>query len=221
MSYKPGKRYHILYVDPPWPYKDKRKSGRTRCGAENHYECLSIQELCDLPVELLAEDNAVIFMWVTFPMILDSKDPSLSPPGLVMKSWGFRYKTLGFVWIKVNKDESVWHGVGSYAKSNPEVCLMGVRGKVGRLIKDPVTRLRIATDPKEKLSVVSNHVSSVIHAPRGRHSRKPPIVRTKIVELFGDVSRIEVFARDSADGWDGIGDELNGIRVEQVRRKDA
>jgi hypothetical protein len=44
-------------------------------------------------------------------------------------------------------------------------------------------------------------------ARRGEHSRKPAIVRDKIVELLGDRPRIELFARDTADGWDGWGDE--------------
>lgn len=219
MTYEPGKRYHILYADCPWPYSDKKKAGRTRCGAENHYDCMSIDELCQLPVESLAEDNAVLFMWTTFPLLLSAKDPEKSPPGRVMKAFGFRYKTLGFCWVKTNKDGSIWHGVGAYAKSNPEICLMGVRGNVGRLVKDKVTGLRIGTDPKEKLSVVSNHVSSTLLAPRGPHSQKPPVVRDRIVKLFGDVSRIELFARDSADGWDSIGDELNGLRVEDIGRE--
>lgn len=219
MTYEPGKKYHILYADPPWNYTDKRKTGKSRCGAENHYDCMTIEDLEKLPVKELAEDNAVLFMWVTFPTILDARDPWLSPPGRVVKAWGFRFKTLGFCWVKTNNDGSIWHGVGTYAKSNPEVVLMGVRGKVGRLIKDKVTGLRIPTDPKVKLSVASNHVSSTFLAPRDvKHSKKPNgVVREKIETLFGDVSRIELFARDSAVGWDAIGDQLNGIRVEDIR----
>jgi len=210
------KKYHVLYVDPPWSYRDKKKDGRTRCGAENHYECLTNKQLCALPVQDIAEDNAVIFMWTTFPMLLDKRNPGHSPPGLVMQSWGFEYKTIGFVWVKTNQDKTIWHGVGAYAKSNAEICLMGTRGRVGRLIKDKVTGLHITTDPKEKLSVVSNYVSSVVMAGSIGHSRKPPIVRDKIVQLFGDVSRVELFARDGAVGWDAVGDELNGLKVEDV-----
>jgi len=192
----------------------------SRCGAENHYECMTVDELEKLPVEALAEDNAVIFMWVTFPTLLDAKNCENSPAGRLMKAWGFKYKTLGFCWVKTNKDGSIWHGVGAYAKSNPEVCLMGVRGKVGRLMKDPVTKLRLATDPKVKLSVASNYVSSTLLAPSSKssvHSAKPAVVREKIEVLFGDVSRIELFSRDSVVAWDAIGDELNGMRVEDVR----
>ena len=218
MPYEPGKKYHVLYADPPWSYSDKRSSGMSRCGAENHYDCMTINELEKLPVKELAEDNAVLFMWVTFPTLLDGKDPWLSPPGRVMKAWGFSYKTLGFCWVKTNKDGSIWHGVGAYAKSNVEVCLMGTRGKVGRLVKDKVTKLTLPTDPKVKLSVASNFISSTFLAPRDvEHSKKPNhIVRPKIEELFGDVSRVELFARDSAEGWDAIGDQLNGLRVEDI-----
>lgn len=190
----PDKKYHIIYADPPWQYTDKKKEGRTKCGAENHYPCMSTVELCSLPIKKIAEDNAVLFLWATFPMIWDALP--------VILNWGFRYKTLGFSWIKTNKDGTPWFGVGAYAKSNCEVCLMATRGKVGRLIKG------VESDPKDILRVQTNHVSSVIMSPRSEHSRKPVEVRDRIVELFGDISRIELFARQQTPGWDVWGNQI-------------
>jgi len=196
----PDKKYHIILADPPWQYNDKKKAGRTKSGAENHYPCMSVDEIGSLNIPRLAEPNSVLFLWTTPPMIREALQ--------VMYYWRFEYKTFAFDWTKLNKDGSVWFGVGAYAKSNNEVCLLGTRGNVGRLIKDDDGN-RIVTDPKDKLSVISNNVSSNVQAVRGRHSAKPPIVRERIVQLFGDISRIELFARERVPGWDAWGLEVS------------
>lgn len=174
------KKYSIIYADPPWNYRDKREKHPRLCGgASKHYKTLSVEEIktMDLPS---TEPNCMLFLWVTFPNLQEGLD--------VIKAWGFKYKTLGFSWIKTNvKDGKPFFGIGYYTKSNCEVCLIGVKGK-------PIK--------------ISNYVSSVIIAPREKHSKKPTIVRDKIVELCGDIPRIELFARETADGWDSWGDQL-------------
>ena len=186
-------RYHIIYADPPWSY-NARANPDTKFGggAMGHYSVMSLADIKDLDIQSLAEDNAVLFMWATFPRLAEALE--------VMEAWGFTYKTLGFSWHKLTKGGDLFFGVGSYAKSNCEVCLMGTRGNVGLD--------RGMNDPKVKLEVNSNCVSSAINSPRERHSKKPSEVRTRIVELFGDVSRIELFARQETEGWDVWGDEV-------------
>jgi len=85
-----------------------------------------------------------------------------------------------------------------------ELCLLGIKGKI-----KPIT----------------NKISQVIIAPRGNHSAKPPEVRNKIVELFGDLPRIELFARKpdgelfenkSFKNWDCIGNEVDGKDIRQT-----
>ena len=176
------KKYNIIYADPPWSYRDKRdKHPRFRGGASAHYPTMSIQDIKNLPVEDLADKNAILFLWATFPNLQEALD--------VIKAWGFTYKTLGFSWIKTNKNNGKpFFGIGYYTRSNCEVCLIGVKGK----------------PPK-----VSNSVSSVVIAPREQHSKKPDIVRDKIVELCGDLPRIELFARQSTPGWDVWGNEVD------------
>lgn len=94
---------------------------------------------------------------------------------------------------------------------------MATRGSVGRLIKGK------NSNPKEKLSVVSNKVSSLIFTNRPQqsttkifHSYKPEEQYSKIEELFGDVSRIELFARNTRPGWDSIGNGLNGLDIREI-----
>jgi N6-adenosine-specific RNA methylase IME4 len=172
------KKYQIIYADPPWAY---RNMGNIQAAANSHYSTMSNEDICNLgfQVDSLADDNSILFLWATFPKIQEALD--------VMKAWGFEYKTVGFTWIKKNKNLTNFFGVGWYTKSNAEVCLIGVKGKA----------------PK-----ISNRISSVVETIRERHSKKPEIVRQKIVEFCGDIPRIELFAREKTEGWDVWGNEV-------------
>lgn len=200
--------YNIIYADPPWHYNSRRRirkdGGKPRfgIGACNHYPVMKTKDICKLDVKSIAADNCALFLWTTFPRL----DAGLE----VMKAWGFDYKTIGFLWVKLNPGMAgldsgsltphlhkiglinflnwlAFFGIGYYTKSNPELCLLGVKGK---------------------MKPISNCVSNTVFAPREYHSKKPDIVRDKIVELFGDVPRIELFAREVSPGWDVFGNEV-------------
>lgn len=179
----PDRKYSVIYADPPWSYQDKREkssTGRICGGASTYYPTMSLDEIKSLPVQSLADDNCLLFMWVTFPNLQEGLD--------TIAAWGFKYKTLGFSWLKTNKKAGTpFFGIGSYTRSNCEVCLIGIKGK-----------------PK----MASRAVSSALLAPVGRHSAKPPEVRERIVKLMGEVPRIELFARESTEGWDCWGNEV-------------
>ena len=174
-------KYNIIYADPPWSYRDKRDKHPRLCGgALKHYQTMSLEEIKSLPIQNISDDNCMLFLWVTFPNLQEGLD--------VVKAWVFKYKTLGFSWIKTNKKNGKpFFGIGYYTKSNCEVCLIGVKGK-------PIKQ--------------SNFVSSVVISPKGEHSKKPDIVRDKIVELCGDIPRIELFSRQETEGWTSWGDQL-------------
>lgn len=108
-----------------------------------------------------------------------------------MEAWGFTYKTAAFVWIKKYKSGGNFYGMGAYTRANAEVCLLGVTPGF-----------------KAKELVKSHAVHQVIESPIQAHSVKPDEARHRIVELLGDVPRIELFARQRAPGWDAWGDEL-------------
>lgn len=178
--YNTDKKYNIIYADPPWNYSDKRKGYKMSGGATNHYETMKIEDIKKIPIKDITEDNCMLFLWVTFPNLQEGLD--------VIKAWGFKYKTLGFSWIKTNKKNgNPFFGIGYYTKSNCEICLIGVKGK-------PIKQ--------------SDYISSVIISPREEHSKKPDEVREKIVKLCGDIPRIELFARQAVDGWDCWGNEV-------------
>ena len=177
MVYFPHKKYSVVYADPPWSYQDKCRRGG---GAENHYSCMSIDDICRLPVRSICEDDSVLFMWTTFPQL----ELAFS----VVSSWGFVYKTCAFTWVKTNKDDSLFMRMGRYTRANAEICLIGKRGN--------------------GLKRLSGSVRNTHLCKRLRHSEKPVLFRELIVELFGDVSRIELFARTKAEGWDVWGNEV-------------
>ena len=173
------KKYSIIYADPPWQFS--AWSNKAQKHVSKHYSTMTIQEIMDLPVEKLTTDNAVLLMWATFPNLPLALD--------AIKAWGFAYKTSAFTWIKQNKkSNSLFWGMGYYTRSNAEVCLLATKGK-------PLPRL-------------SHKVHSAIVSPVEQHSKKPDEARNRIVELFGDLPRIELFARQHADGWDCWGNEV-------------
>jgi N6-adenosine-specific RNA methylase IME4 len=171
----PG-RYGVIYADPPWRYDMKRGGGV----AENHYPTMDIEDICSLPVSALADKDCALFLWATFPQL---------PKALrVIKAWGFKYKTVAFVWIKQNKKAKTWfYGMGFWTRSNAEICLLATRGH-----------------PKRQ----SKGIHQLIISPVREHSRKPDEARGKISALMGGIPRIELFARDKAPGWDVWGNEV-------------
>ena len=161
------------------PPWEYRNMGNIQATANAHYQTMKQADIENLPVSALADTNSILFLWATFPKIQEALN--------CMKAWGFEYKTVGFTWVKTNKRGGHFFGVGWYTKSNAEVCLIGVKGK----------------PPK-----VSNRVSSIVESVREEHSKKPDIIREKIVEFSGDIPRIELFARQCEDGWDCWGNEV-------------
>ena len=173
------KKYNIIYADPPWRYQDKSKSHGG--GAESHYPTMSINEISCLPIKEIAEDNSVLLMWVTMPMLEVGFE--------VIKAWGFKYKTCAFTWVKTNKDGSIYMGMGRHTRGNAEVCLLATKGK---------------GVPRKNAGVYNTQLHT-----RGKHSKKPDSFRDDIIKLYGiDTTRIELFARDTSSDWDIWGNEL-------------
>lgn len=176
----PTTKYNIIYADPAWSYKSNRKVYRNDRDANTRYQVSSHQELKDIPVQSIAAKDCLLFMWVTMP--------KLNTCWEIIEAWGFTYKTVAFTWVKTNKKSlSFFWGMGRWTRSNAELCLLATKGK-----------------PKR----VSAAVHSVVAQPIEKHSKKPDIIREKIVLLCGDLPRIELFARQKTDGWDVWGKEV-------------
>jgi len=197
-----AKKYNIIYADPPWSYKDKLRCGQR--GSSFKYPTLTAKSIKELPVSNLAAENCVLFLWIT---------PPLYPLGLeVMKAWGFEYKTLAFTWVKWNKKaNSPFFGLGHGTRANAEFVLRGTRGKLER--KDKAVSQIIFND---FLGFDVDLDTEVIVTQVGAHSAKPQGAREGIERLYGDVPRIELFARERVEGWDATGLDFDGVDIRDL-----
>ena len=173
------KKYSVIYADPPWSFKTYSDKGKDR-SPENHYSTMNFKDICNLPVNNIANDNSVLLMWVI--------DPLLDKAFKVIDAWGFKYKTVGFTWAKTNRKKlGFFTGLGYWTRGNPEMCLLATKGK-----------------PKR----ISKSVPQLVVEQRREHSRKPDIIYNHIENLL-DGPYIELFARTKRKGWDSWGNQTD------------
>jgi N6-adenosine-specific RNA methylase IME4 len=183
-SIRDGAPYSVIYCDPPWLYKDDASAGDR--GAVFKYPCMSAGDLQAMPVRQLAAEPSVCLMWCTPPMMQEGLD--------LMAAWGFEYQTIAFTWIKTNKKKrTLFMGMGRYTRANAEHVLLGTIDAAGT---------------GNKLARQYAGVHSVVLAPVMQHSRKPAEVAHRIDNLFGDVPRVELFARRKRAGWRVWGNDV-------------
>ena len=191
----PAGEYRAIMADPPWRFRtwDKRKAvvsttknPGTFVSAAVHYETMTTRQIATLPVDRLAATDCSLFLWVTWPNLLD---------GLaIIEAWGFKFKTAAFVWMKAHAgqlemfEQSIpdQMGLGYWTRANSEPCLLATRGRPKRLNAD---------------------VRQAIIEPRREHSRKPS-VHARIERLVAG-PYVELFARARRPGWDVWGNEVD------------
>lgn len=176
----PKKKYKIIYADPAWQFDNKNTGGSMSSSAESQYNVMSIEDMKTLPVADIADDDCTLVMWWVGSMPQEAID--------LVHDWGFEIKNMnGFVWRKLTKKDLPFFGMGFRTRAGSESAIIAVKGK-----------------PK----VFSHSVRAVREAPVGKHSEKPAEFRNDIIELCGDLPRIELFARTSVPGWDSWGNEV-------------
>ena len=170
--------FHLIYADPPWTYHESCDSGNR--GACHKYPVMTLDALCALDVSAIAAPDCLLAMWWVAPMPAEALE--------LVQSWGFTLKTMkGFTWHKRTKHGHSHFGMGNWTRANTEDCLFATRGH-----------------PKR----VDASVRQFIDAPLGRHSEKPAEARMRLVQLMGDVPRLELFARTKPAGWAAWGNEI-------------
>lgn len=182
-------KFSVLYADPPWKFAPMgiapeaiHKALASHSAAEDHYPTMTLEAMKQLRVGDVAAPSSVLFMWATSPFLKQALE--------LMEAWGFRYKTCAFVWAKRSADNTGWaHAGGWYTLSGTELCLLGTRGKT--------------------LPRVSKNQYQLIVAPRSIHSAKPAEARHRIERIYGDVPKLELFAREHNDGWAVWGNEVH------------
>ena len=186
----PNKKYNIIYADPAWSF-DCWNLKNTR-NVDTHYKTMKMNDIYKMPISKICSDDCFLFIWVTYPRLIEGIK--------TIEKWGFEYKTCAFSWVKTNKHFPTnqttflpqnsfpsFIGMGYWTRANNEICLLGTKGK-----------------PKRR----SKSVRQIVFDNIREHSKKPDCVRNRIVELCGDVPRIELFARQKTEGWDSWGNEI-------------
>jgi N6-adenosine-specific RNA methylase IME4 len=175
----PRRDYKIVLADPPWMYFGDPNKPQA---AGKHYTLMETETICDLPVRSNCAKDAVCFLWATGPKLPEALK--------VMTGWGFHYRGVAYVWVKTTRSGKIINGQGvrpTLVKPTTEFLLVGSLKAKGR-----------------PLPLLTESQPQVLLAPRpqGKHSKKPPEARRRIVELLGDLPRVELFARDQEPGWD-------------------
>jgi len=150
----PNKKYSVIYADPPWDYNGKLQFDKSSKSVEEidlsrkifissasfKYPTLKLNELKKLPLKDIAEEDCLLFMWTSNPHLAQAIE--------LGESWGFKYRTIAFIWDKMN------HNPGQYTLSNCEICLVFKMGKIPQ--------------PRG-----ARNVQQLVRVPRGKHSEKP------------------------------------------------
>lgn len=186
---EPGK-FNIIYCDPAWRFRNwsmqalaQKGEKWARRNGRSPYDVMNTEDIAALPVASLAARHSILLMWATYPKL----EEALS----VIKTWGFTYKTVAFTWVKQNRSGVGFHfGLGYHSRGNPEICLLATHG--------------------DGLRRVDNSVPNLLISPLEGHSKKPNEARRRIERLYGDVPRVELFARQSRPGWLALGNAIDG-----------
>lgn len=184
-----GKKFSVIYADPPWAFKVYSGKGKQR-SAERHYDTASLDDIKALPIGNLAGPDCALFLWCVMPELHGALD--------VIRAWGFNYKTVAFVWIKTNENDKfidingsgVHWGMGYWTRANAELCLLATKGSPKRIDKG---------------------VHQVVVSPVAEHSRKPDKVQQRIEQLLGPPSgetHLELFGRRTSTRWTVWGNEV-------------
>jgi N6-adenosine-specific RNA methylase IME4 len=182
----PDRKFDVIYADPPWHYNGKLQFDKTSRSKETidlskrifissaafKYPTLTTSELMRIPVHKIAKDDCLLFMWTSNPHLAQAIE--------LGKAWGFEYKTVAFVWDKMN------HNPGQYTLSNCELCLVFKRGRIPR--------------PRG-----ARNIKQLVRTRRRSHSEKPIEVIQAIEKMFPTQERIELFARRKTKGWSAWG----------------
>jgi N6-adenosine-specific RNA methylase IME4 len=192
-------RFKAILVDPPVPYNTYSgpalPTRRLRqASAASHYELMTWQDIHALGdyIDRVADEDCALFLWACNPHIPEYIK--------LLESWRFVFKTVAFVWVKLNpKNLMPFSGLGYWTRSNSESLWLATRGSPTRL----------ARDVKQVQELLEHTEMTTFREKRGRHSEKPERFQDEIERLING-PYLELFARRKRPGWTCIGNEVDG-----------
>lgn len=193
MSEQP-KKYQIILADPPWDFKNKKTGGSLKSGASQKYLTTGNNWLENMDVNSIADDNCLLAMWWVGAMPQEAIN--------LISAWGFRLVNMnGIVWNKLTETNKPFFGMGFYTRAGSESVAITVKGSPKILDRG----VRAVFKAEAQIQFESKVM---------QHSKKPTHVRDMLVQLCGNIPRLEMFARESAHGWDVFGNEApNSVEI--------
>lgn len=191
----PTQQHGLILADPPWNFDTYSEKGLEK-SPQKHYDCMSLDDLKDMRDDILfaTAPDAVCFMWTTWWALPQAMD--------LMAAWGFEYKT-GGTWNKITKNGKQTIGTGYCFRNSSELYLIGKLGKP-KIKSKAIRDSQFSGDVPQNLNDLD---SIVINAMRREHSRKPEEAYDLIEALF-EGSYLELFARNTRDGWASWGNQV-------------
>jgi N6-adenosine-specific RNA methylase IME4 len=173
-------KYSTILADPPWQFANRTGKMAPEHKRLSRYTTMSLQEIKEIPVSLVAQDNCHLYLWVPNALLREGLE--------VMEAWGFKYKT-NIIWHKIRKDGGPdGRGVGFYFRNTTEMVLFGIRG-----------HMRTLAPGRRQVNIIK--------AMKREHSRKPDELYN-IIEVCSPGPYLELFARGQRKGWYQWGNEV-------------
>jgi len=183
--YNTNKKYNIIYADPPWEYKQKQINFQHYSEGKKYINSVNEHYNTMSKKELYAMKETINnILEKDCLLFMWATCPNLDVAIDLGKKWGFEFKTVAFVWDKQRTN------YGFYTLSQCELCLVFKKGKI----------------PKKQ----ANNIKQFLSEKVGKHSQKPSEIRDRIDAMFNIYPKIELFARQYAEGWDCWGNEVGG-----------
>lgn len=191
-------KYDIILSDPAWKFRSNSAAKKGR-NVSKEYPTMTLEEIKQLDVGSLANKNSMLLLWITTPLL--DKFPE------VLKAWGFKFKGVFTTWVKLNKDGTVFKGMGYLTRKNTEILIYATKGRgVGIPTNRSVSELIFAEDGEVN--------GATLFSRRRKHSQKPDEIYDIVDILYPNKTKIELFARLRREGWSAWGNEVtNDIHI--------
>jgi N6-adenosine-specific RNA methylase IME4 len=192
-EHEPPQTFDLILTDPPWDYDGRtflNKKANETGAASDHYPTMTPKELKEMNVQHLCNKNCIMYMWTTGPQL----DVSIE----VLQAWGFKYKTVAFVWDKITTNP------GYYTMSSIEYCIVGTKNAI----------------PKPR---GSRNERQFLQRKRTHHSSKPLDFIERISNMHPEQTKLEMFSRKAYKGWYSWGHDANGegsVNIPRLNNKD-
>jgi N6-adenosine-specific RNA methylase IME4 len=189
LAFFAGRKFGAILVDPPWRFANRTGKMAPEHKRLHRYPTMSFDEIAALPVGKGAAERSHLYLWCPNALLAEAL--------VIMRAWGFTYKT-NLVWYKIRKDGGPdGRGVGFYFRNVTELVLFGIKGRI-RTLPPGRKQVNILTSRKEE------------------HSKKPDAIYD-LIQRCSPGPHCELFSRHRVEGWSQWGDEVDSYEAPRYK----